>query len=177
MLAGAGCALKAPPSAEDLARQAQQAEEARRRQQTEERRVREQQDLAQATEQAAGLFDHILHAIEHDDYDAFIAVCNPSMRSLYRDRDMFARDNLRRRERYGQPGARTLVRAEKRNPYYIIVYHVRFALLVDPVPVTLYLRKEEQELKVALIQYGFTKAGRASAEQADPAYPPDTVAR
>ncbi len=115
------------------------------------------QELHDVVKQTRPLMKTLMKTISNDDYETFLGICSPAMRSMYHEEKIFLDLNKRRRDKYGMPGAHPVKDARKMNPYYILTYLVKFSKVAQPVPVVVYLKKHEEDLKIHLVQYGFSK--------------------
>ncbi len=121
------------------------------------RKEKKRKDLDQVVQDAKPMVETVLRSITEDDYEAFIQLCNESMRSMYENKEKFFKVNKNRREKYGVPGAHPILRAKLQKPFYVITHLVKFSKVEKPVPVIFYLKKnEDEEPKLALIQYRFS---------------------
>jgi hypothetical protein len=121
-----------------------------------EKKEKQKSALKKVGDEARPIIDNILQSIKDINYETYIKDFDSTMKSAYHDKEQFKRINKGRKEKYGEPGARPLVRIRKDLQYYILTYLVKFSKVEKPIPVIMTLKREEGKLKVAFLQYKFS---------------------
>ncbi len=121
------------------------------------KREKQKKELEQAVHDAQPIIENILQALNEANYENYLRDFNSSMRSAYHEKKQFLKISEERKKKYGEAGARPVCRIEKNDPYYSIYYLVKFSKIEKPVPVFLSLKREEGKLKVAFLQFQFSK--------------------
>ena len=121
-----------------------------------EKREKQKKELEQVRNEAQPIIDSILHSIKTINYETYIKDFDDSWKSANNDRNKFERINKDRKQKYGEPGARPIVKVKNDNPYYTLTYLVKFSKIEKPIPVIMSLKREDEKLKVAFLQYKFS---------------------
>lgn len=122
-----------------------------------EKKKMEKAELEQVVVEAQSIIANILKAMNENNYEAYIKDFNASMKSAYCDEAKFKEINTQRKEKYGLAGARPIKKIEKRNPFFNLYYLVKFSKVEKPVTVFMSLKRQEEKLKVAFLQFKFSE--------------------
>lgn len=132
------------------------AEEEKKKRIAAEKKEREESALRKVVDEARPIIDNILQSIKDINYETYIKDFDSTMKSAYHDKELFKRINEERKDEYGEPGARPLVKIVQKRPFYNLTYLVKFSKFEKPVPVILILKKEEGKLRVSFLQFKFS---------------------
>ena len=149
-----GCSLKA--AREDEAPLDKSAEVPQQKSAKELRREKRENELQQVVIDARPIIDNLLQAVNTADYDSFVRDLNSSMKGAYHDRGQFAESCRKRKEEYGDAGARPIINAVHGYNQFYLTYLVKFSKTEEPVPVYLCLEREGNRLQVCFLQFRFS---------------------
>ena len=110
-------------------------------------------ELRQMLEEADPLIENILQSLARCDYGDYIRDFNASMRSAYHDKRQFEKICKERKARIGTYVERRIWKIEKKNPFYVIYYWVKFTEARDPVTVRMVVERKEGPLKVGFLSF------------------------